>query len=91
MRVCIIGTTSVRTISKVLRYLKMHVKMCFEELWTLEEVAEWLLISETKVYRMVRLGQIPCYRIGKLLRFDKKELKEWLQDQVVKPPKKSGD
>ena len=42
------------------------------------EVAEYLRISEAKVYRLVNQGGIPAMRIGKAWRFRKDILEEWI-------------
>lgn len=45
---------------------------------TVHEVAEYLRMSEAKVYRLVRGGQLPVVRIGKAWRFRKDLLDQWL-------------
>jgi excisionase family DNA binding protein len=45
---------------------------------TVHEVAEYLRISEAKVYRLVREHRIPVVRIGKSWRFRKDMLDDWL-------------
>jgi excisionase family DNA binding protein len=45
---------------------------------TVREVAEYLRISEAKVYRLVKERSLPVVRIGKAWRFRKDLLDEWL-------------
>lgn len=45
---------------------------------TVREVAEYLRMSETKVYRLVKERQLPVVRIGKAWRFRKDLLDDWL-------------
>ena len=45
---------------------------------TVREVAEYLRLSETKVYRLVKEHQLPVFRIGKSWRFRKDLLDDWL-------------
>jgi len=45
---------------------------------TAPEVAEYLHLSEAKVYRLVREGCLPVVRIGKAWRFQKDLLDKWL-------------
>ena len=47
---------------------------------TVHEVAEYLRMSEAKVYRLVREHAIPVVRIGKSWRFRKDLLDDWLSD-----------
>ncbi len=42
------------------------------------EVAAYLRCSSSTVRRMVRRGQIPHYRLGKLVRFRLSEIERWL-------------
>lgn len=51
-------------------------------IWTVREVAEYLRMSEAKVYRLVREQQIPAVRIGKTWRFRKDLLDEWLNERT---------
>jgi putative molybdopterin biosynthesis protein len=45
---------------------------------TVHEVAEYLRMSEAKVYRLAKERQIPVVRIGKTWRFRKDLLDDWL-------------
>jgi excisionase family DNA binding protein len=45
---------------------------------TVHEVAEYLRISEAKVYRLVKQHRIPVVRIGRTWRFRKDLLDKWL-------------
>ncbi len=40
-----------------------------EPLWTVEEVATYLRVSPSWIYRAVALGKLPHTRIGALVRF----------------------
>ncbi len=56
------------------------------ELATPEAVAEWLGVSRHAVYVMVCRGKIPqhmTFKIGRLLRFDAAQLREWLSESRV--------
>jgi len=47
-------------------------------LWDARDVARFLKCSPSAVYRWAELGQIPCRRIGTLLRFKPAEVEAWL-------------
>ena len=47
---------------------------------TVKDVADYLRMSEAKIYRLVRNGELPVVRIGKTWRFRKDLLDEWLKD-----------
>jgi excisionase family DNA binding protein len=49
------------------------------EVMTISDVAQYLRISEAKVYELARNGTIPVLRIGKSWRFQKDLLKQWVR------------
>lgn len=56
-----------------------------ESLMTLKEVAEYLRLSEDKVYKMAQAGEIPCFKIGKQWRFRRSEIDRWLRVRASGP------
>ena len=58
----------------------IHVVVANPAIMTVKEVAEYLRMSEAKVYRLVKQGVLPVVRIGKSWRFRKDLLDEWLRD-----------
>lgn len=50
-----------------------------DEVMTISDVAQYLRISEAKVYELARNGTIPALRIGKSWRFQKDLLKQWVR------------
>jgi len=55
-----------------------------ERLLTIDEVAEFLHMNPMTVYSWVRDGKIPAFKIGKVWRFRKTEIYEWLKKQKYK-------
>ena len=53
------------------------------ELMTVDELAEYLGITRDTVYRKVKAGEIPSIRIGRLLRFPKKTIENWLGQKIT--------
>jgi excisionase family DNA binding protein len=49
------------------------------DVMTIKDVAQYLRISEAKVYELARTGSIPALRIGKSWRFQKDLLKQWVR------------
>jgi excisionase family DNA binding protein len=60
-------------------------------IWTVRDVAEYLRISEAKVYRLVKEQRLPVVRIGKTWRFRKDLLEAWLNECTKLSMKKDGD
>jgi excisionase family DNA binding protein len=48
-----------------------------KRLLTVDEVASYLKIPKSTLYRMCSEREIPCAKIGKHWRFDKKLLEDW--------------
>ena len=53
---------------------------------TIPEVAEFLKMSQTKVYAMAVKGELPHIRIGKNVRVRAKDLQDWLDTKAVGNP-----
>lgn len=45
---------------------------------TVRDVANYLRLSEAKVYRLAREGNVPAFRLGKSWRFRKDLLDAWM-------------
>jgi excisionase family DNA binding protein len=49
---------------------------------TLGEVAAWLRVHHTTLYRLVRQGKIPgAFRVGKDWRFKREAIEQWSKQQ----------
>ena len=48
---------------------------------TIEELAEYLKMGRTKLYRMAQEGDIPASKIGNQWRFDREEIDQWMKSQ----------
>ena len=53
--------------------------MVDDEFVSLREMADWLGVSVTIAYRMVRTGEVGSRRIGGLYRVSKTDLEKYLQ------------
>lgn len=52
------------------------------DVMTIKDVAQYLRLSEAKVYELARDGSIPAFRIGKSWRFQKELLVEWIRKEA---------
>lgn len=48
---------------------------------TIEELAEYLKMGRTKLYRMAQDGDIPASKVGNQWRFDREEIDLWMKSQ----------
>jgi len=47
-------------------------------LWKNREAARFLAISERTLWSLTQRGEIPCVRIGRAVRYDPADLREWI-------------
>lgn len=53
------------------------------ELMTLQEIADYLRVTEKTIYRLLTRGSIPATKVGRQWRFDKASIDDWLQQSSV--------
>jgi excisionase family DNA binding protein len=46
---------------------------------TVDEVAEFLRIHKTTVYRLLKESRIPAFKVGSDWRFNREEIDRWMQ------------
>lgn len=59
--------------------------MTSKPLLSIDQLADYLGVKKSWVYDRTYRGKIPCYKLGKLLRFDIDEIEVWLINQHVGP------
>lgn len=52
------------------------------DILTIRQLAEYLMVSEKTVYRMLDRNQLPAVRVGAQWRFRKQDIDQWLTDEV---------
>ncbi|MDO8431530.1 MAG: helix-turn-helix domain-containing protein [Candidatus Binatus sp.] len=64
---------------------------------TIPELAEYLRVHPTTIYRLLRAGRIPGFRTGNLWRFDRAVIDRWAEQQTASshsegspPPRRKG-
>lgn len=57
------------------------------QLLTFDEAREYLRINRGTLYKLIRSGNVPAFRVGKQWRIDKKELINWLRKQQARKKK----
>ncbi len=62
-----------------------------KEIMNAQEIAEYLGIATSTVYKKVEYRQIPFTKIGSLLRFPKWIIDRWLSEKAVRPAKSLFD
>ena len=58
-----------------------------ERLWSVQETSHYLSIPVATLYRWRQLGGGPrSYRVGRHLRYDPAEVRQWLSDKPERSP-----
>lgn len=52
------------------------------DILTIRQLAEYLMVSEKTVYRMLDRNQLPAVRVGAQWRFRRQDIDNWLTDEV---------
>jgi excisionase family DNA binding protein len=52
--------------------------MTTEPLWTVQDVARFISMSTSWVYKEAEAGRLPCIRLGAALRFYPEEIRQFL-------------
>ena len=56
-----------------------------EALWTAEDVAAYLKVSASMVYKLRREGKLPFVGVGALYRFDPEVIRAYVRGEVTTP------
>jgi excisionase family DNA binding protein len=59
----------------------------YPDVMTIDHVREVYGLGENAAYRAVKTGEIPSFRIGKLIRFSKVALREFVENSGQPLPK----
>lgn len=57
------------------------------EWMTVKQVAEYLEMSDDKIYDMAKKGELPAVKIRQQWRFDREEIDTWLKAQEHQKPR----
>ena len=55
------------------------------KLLKVNDICELLNARPSTIYQWAELGQIPCFKINGLLRFEEKEILEWIKSYKKEP------
>ena len=56
-----------------------------DEIMTLQELADYLHCARSTIYRMLREGSIPAFKLGSDWRFFKVEIDRWVRASTIGP------
>ncbi len=55
------------------------MKAELKEWFTTNELVRWLGLGRTKTYEMLRSGELPSYKIGRVRRIRRRDVEAWLE------------
>jgi len=61
-----------------------------EEIFTIKELSEHLRVHPTTIYRLLRQGRLPGFRVGSNWRFNRAAIEQWEQLQASEPQAPTG-
>ena len=63
-----------------------------DEIMTIDDLAAYLKISKSTLYKLVQAGRLPGQKVGKRWRFHKAVVDEWLGNSAsgTRPPPRVG-
>jgi excisionase family DNA binding protein len=56
-----------------------------QEWYTVDELQRWLRLGRSKTYELISSGEIPSYRIGRVLRIRRQDVEAWLEKNSNQP------
>jgi len=59
------------------------------KIMTTAEIAQYLRVHQSTVYRLLRRHQIPTFKVGSDYRFDSDAIEKWMADGQVKKKRTS--
>lgn len=63
----------------------MEAKERGQEWFTADELIRWLGLGRTKTYSLLRSGEIPSYKIGRVRRIRRQDIETWLERNRYQP------
>ena len=55
--------------------------------FTIDELAKYLKISKSTLYKLAQMGTVPGQKVGKHWRFHKHAIDQWLRNESTDPTK----
>jgi excisionase family DNA binding protein len=61
------------------------------EVLNITEACQYLRIAKVTLYRYIRRGEIPAFKMGRVWKFHKESLEQWVKDRVQTDTKALSD
>lgn len=60
-----------------------------DQIFTIKELSEHLRVHPTTIYRLLRQGRLPGFRVGSNWRFSREAIEIWEREQAGRPAEAS--
>lgn len=60
------------------------------DIFTIKELSEYLRVHPTTIYRLLREGRLPAFRVGTNWRFTRIAIEKWEREKTAGPHVVSG-
>ncbi len=57
-----------------------------DDIFTIKELSEHLRVHPTTIYRLLRQGRLPGFRVGSNWRFNRAAIEQWERTQAAESP-----
>lgn len=57
-----------------------------DEIYTIQELSDRLRVHPTTIYRLLRQGRLPAFRVGSNWRFSRAAIEQWENSQAAEIP-----
>lgn len=65
-----------------------------DQIFTIKELSDHLRVHPTTIYRLLRQGRLPGFRVGSNWRFSREAIEQWEREQAGRaagmPPRRRG-
>jgi excisionase family DNA binding protein len=61
-----------------------------QKVLTVTELCDYLRVHRSTIYRLLRSGELPGFRIGSDWRFNVEEIDKWRAGKTIVPPRSRG-
>lgn len=71
-------------VNKIAEIVAKNILYTTKEVLTMEEVAQYMGVSKSYLYKLTMKQEIPYYKpTGKICYFNRKEIEDWLQSNKI--------
>jgi CRISPR-associated Cas5-like protein len=79
------GSESYEEIKDMESEMDHRLESSFRPLMTVSDLAHYLAVSKSMIYKLVDEGEVPHIKIGKSVRFKREDIETWIESRRFKP------